>query len=65
MNATIIDLRTERLARRGAHAGAVSSAAEMAETCRVLVFDRRAARAPRAIVRTPSTGLGRHADTQR
>jgi hypothetical protein len=65
MNAPIIDLRTERLARRGAHAGAVSSAAGMAETCRVLAFDRRAARAPRATVRTPSTGLGRHADTQR
>jgi hypothetical protein len=73
MNATIIDLRTERLARRGVRAGVVSSAAEMAGTCRVLVFDRRGARAPhaqRAAVstpssRTPSMGPGRGADLTR
>ncbi|HEY2222100.1 hypothetical protein [Actinomycetospora sp.] len=65
MNATIIDLQTERLARRRVRAGAVSSAAEMAETCRVLLFHRRAARAPRVAVGNPSTGPGRRADLQR
>ena len=65
MNTTIIDLRTERRVRRGVRAGVVSSAAEMAGTCRVLAFDRGAARARRVTVRTPSSGLGRHVDTQR
>ena len=65
MNATIVDLLTERLARRGTSVRAVPSDPAGAETCRVLVLDRRALRARRAATGVPTTGPGRRADGPR
>jgi hypothetical protein len=54
MNAAIIDLQTERRARRKARLAVVPAEAARDETCPVLLFHRRPTR--------PEPGARRHAD---
>jgi hypothetical protein len=62
MNATIIDLQTERLVRRSARAAAAPGDVVADETCPVLLFHRRPGRRPRAAAVRPGTGPRHRAD---
>ncbi|MCD2196715.1 hypothetical protein LQ327_25415 [Actinomycetospora endophytica] len=65
MNATIIDLRTERLARRRTSTIPASPAPTGDETCPVLLFHRRPSRAARAAAGHRATDTGRRTDLSR
>jgi hypothetical protein len=65
MNATIIDLQTERLVRRTARAAAGPQDAVADETCPVLLFHRRPGRRPRAVAVRPGAGPRHRADVPR